>query len=505
MTSTATGPRIRVDYTPTPRQAAAHSCPADELLYGGAAGGGKSRFARAEALAFALEVPGSASIIFRRTFPDLSRAGGVIQMTREEYPSALAPYNSVDHRWTLINGSTIELAHLSRDADVVKYQGAEYQLVVFEEGTHFTEYQYRYLLSRLRASGHLKARLEQLGRRPRAIVTANPGGVGHAWVKARWIDPAPAGELWRPEGLRGGRPRPTRCFIPAKVTDNPHIDDDYVGKLHEQDADTARALLEGDWDVYQGQRFGAFRREVHVIDPEDLPLGLGGVVRAVGVDYGLDAPYAALWGARLADGLIVVYREDYRPGLTPAEQADAIVSLEAPGERDTGRPIPVALDPSTWARNPNTPHTPTGKHAAGRAVDDAPPPGSIADTYRKRLGSAVVKAQNDRLTGVALVSDKLRVRADGLPRLLIYSTCRNLIRTLPALPRDQKRPEDVDTKAEDHAYDALRYLVMELERHSTGDPTDRRDDVETRAALARAEYAANVGPLDASVAPSIRF
>ena len=94
---------------------------------------------------------------------------------------------------------------------------------------------------------------------------------------------------------------------------------------------------------------------------------------------------------------------------------------------------------------------------------DDPPPGSIADAYRKVLGSVVVKARNDRLAGVALWADKLRVRGDGLPRILVYSTCRNLIRTIPALPRDVKRPEDVDTHAEDHAYDSSRYLLMELE------------------------------------------
>ena len=98
-----------------------------------------------------------------------------------------------------------------------------------------------------------------------------------------------------------------------------------------------------------------------------------------------------------------------------------------------------------------------------RPVDpQAPPPGSIAAAYRERFGSAVQKADNDRLAGVSLIADKLRVRRDGLPRLLIYSTCRNLIRTLPALPRDPRHPEDVDTKSEDHAYDALRYLAMRL-------------------------------------------
>lgn len=458
--------RVKIEYQPTERQRAAHTTYADELLYGGAAGGGKSKYLRMEALTTALEVPGIAVLIFRRTFPDLNRAGGLIPAFREEVPRKLGTYNEVKHTWTLRNGSTIELAHLARDSDVGKYQGSEYQLIIFDEGTQFTEHQYRYLLSRLRAGGALKDRLKAKNYRPRMIVTANPGGVGHEWVRRRWVDPAPPGTVWRPTpSLEDPRPG-TRCFIPARVTDNPHVDDGYIDKLNGLDEDQRRALRDGDWDVYTGQRFSAWRRDVHVIDPEDLPLPLGGVTRACGVDYGLDAPFAALWGAKLADDLVVVYRELYAPGLTPAEQAAAITAAEAPGERGRSRPLPVALDPSTWARNPHVKAEPlVGGVSVGKAKgEDPPPPGSIAAAYVDELGGAVTKARNDRLAGVALVASKLRVRADGLPRLLVYSTCRNLIRTLPSLPRDEKRGEDVDTKAEDHAYDALRYLLMELEQ-----------------------------------------
>lgn len=466
MTATTEPPNsVTVDYTPAPRQALAHATLVDELLYGGAAGGGKSRFARMEALAFALQVPGSATLVLRKTFKDLNRAGGMIPGFRMEVPKQLGGYNGTDHVWTLRNGSTIELGYLNSDADVANYQGAEYQLIIVDEVTQQTEFRYRYLLSRLRSSGALADRMAAAGLRPRIICTGNPGGVGHGWVKSRFIDPAPAEQVWRPAPSLEDPEPGTRCFIPARVTDNPHIDDGYIKKLNALPDAERRALRDGDWDVYSGQRFKDFRRAIHVIDPEDVPISLGGVQKAVGVDYGLDAPFAALWGARLADGLIVVYREAYQPDLTPQQQAELIRDSEAPGERDHARPIPVALDPSTWARNPYLEKAP-GADVAN--VDPtAPPVGSIADHYRKVLGRSVVKAHNDRLNGVALVADKLRVRADGLPRLLIYSTCRNLIRTLPALPRDAKRPEDVDTHAEDHAYDALRYLIQELERGST--------------------------------------
>jgi hypothetical protein len=472
----STRPRVVIDYKAHPRQEAAHTTYADELLYGGAAGGGKSRFARMEALALALEVPGVAILILRESFPDLSRAGGMIPQLRMEVPRALGSYNATEHVWTMRNGSTIELGHLARDADVTKYQGAEYQLIIIDEATQQTEFRFSYLKSRLRMAGPVRERMEELGYRPRIILTANPGGVGHAWVKSRFIDPSPPNRVWRPAPTLEDPQPGTRVFVPAKVTDNPSVDETYINRLNSLDDDNRRMLRDGDWDVYQGQRFSAFRRDVHVIEPEELPLSLGGIPRFMGVDYGLDAPFAALWGAVLADDLIVIYRELYAPELTADEQADAILAAEEPGERDIRRPIPIALDRATWARSARHKAPKSGGKTVGDVDDpDLPPPGSIAEAYRQRFGSDLVKAENDRLTGVGLVASKLRVRKDGLPRILIYSTCRNLIRTLPTLPRDPKRPEDVDTKAEDHAYDALRYLLMLAASYrgpSTADPAE---------------------------------
>ena len=178
-----------------------------------------------------------------------------------------------------------------------------------------------------------------------------------------------------------------------------------------------------------------------------------GGVRVVGIDYGMDAPFSAHWLWLGPDGLVVVYREAYQAGLTPAEQARLVADRERPGEREGGRRVPVIIDPSTWARS---------AHQVAKA-GSGPPPGSIAYEYAKVFGQgAVHKANNDRLAGVALVADLLRVRGDGRPRLLVVDTCTNLIRTLPSLPRDPRNPEDVDTRAEDHAYDSLRYGLTAL-------------------------------------------
>jgi len=219
--------------------------------------------------------------------------------------------------------------------------------------------------------------------------------------------------------------------------------------------DLRAALRDGDWDVLSGVRFKRWSRRHHVIEPEDLPLAHGQGLRAVGVDYGSSAPFAALWGVKLSDDLVVVYRELYLKGLTPQQQAKAIADAEAEDERIPGsRPIPIALDPSTWARSAEQP--------LARVQNDVPPAGSIARAYHDQFPGQVVKAWNERIAGWTLVDEHLRVRDDGLPRLLVYSTCVNLIRTLPALPRDKNRPEDIDTHTEDHAADALRYLLAQL-------------------------------------------
>lgn len=454
---------------PNPAQARAHGFEVDELLYGGAAGGGKTDYLIAEVLAVLLEFPGTNAAIFRRTVPQLLELGGIAYRLLDRIPQpAVASYNANQHVWTFRNGSKLKLAHCQRDADVTKYQGAEWGIVAFDQLEQFTEFQYTYLLHRLRQSGEVARAMTAAGYRPKAISSANPGGVGHGWVKRRFIDPVPTGG-------RPFRPAPTdneptpgvRVFIPATLDDNEHnVDPGYRRQLEALPEDARRAMLLGDWNVYAGQRFREFSTAIHVIDPEQLPIPIGrGIPRALGIDYGLDAPFAALWGAKLADDLIVIYRELYSAGLTPTEQAKAILAAEAPGERRAGRPIPAALDPACWTRSPDD-AAPPPKAQAGKIA--APPPrSSIAGKY-VAAGVPVTKANNDRLAGVADVAARLKVRADGFPRILIYSTCTNLIRTLPELPRSTKRPEDVDTTAEDHAYDALRYLLAKLGRRGGG-------------------------------------
>lgn len=455
------------DPSRNPKQVAAHEAHVDELLYGGAAGGGKTDYLLAEVLGLLLRWPDTAGVVFRRTFEDLRRPGGIIPRLLDRIPQPdIGRYNAGDHTWRFTNGSVLELAHLQRDADVAKYQGAEYAIAAWDQLEQFTEYQYRYIIdSRLRIDPELAA----AGLRPRSVATANPGGVGHTWVKARWIDPAAPMVPWLPEPT-DDEPNPGwRIFIPADVADNPHVDAGYRRRLERLPSDQRRALRWGDWDVYVGQRFKDFRRDAHVIEPEDLPLAPREGVRALGVDYGMDAPFACLWGVRLGDDLTVITRELYKAGLTPEEQARLVLASEADGERTPAFQPPAYLDPSTWARDASDPDD-RGDVEAG-----IPPRRSIAGRYRQQ-GLPIRRGNNDRRAGVARIAELMRVRDDGRPRLLIMSNCRHLIRTLPALPRSSKYPEDVDTKAEDHLYDALRYLVFGLD----GRPKGQRYDEDPR-------------------------
>jgi len=454
-------PVLTYSFKPHARQLTAMSTITDELLYGGAAGGGKSRWARAEGVRMCVQVPGCRVILFRRTRGDLERA--VVDYLRQEIPRGLARYVRNRHQWEFQNGSVFELAYLENDADLENYQGAEYQLAIFEELTQFSAKQYRYLLSRLRTNSQtVKDRMNELGIPSRMIATTNPGGPGHGWVKERWVDHLPHGVPFTP-AVTELDPEPLeRCYIPAKLSDNPSLDQvAYRKQLNSQDPTMRRALLDGDWDILEGVRFAQWRKNVHVIPPDMPHLNLdvlAGFPRVVAVDYGSEAPFCALWGALLPDNLVVIYREAYKTGLTPLEQVELMKSLEVDGERmPPTRPIPVVMDPAMWIRGPNN---------LLKAINrDEPPPGSIAYTYGRGFGmGTIVRAINSRIDGWALVDEHLRVRPDGLPRLLVMETCTNLIRTLPSVPRDKRHPEDVDTKSEDHAADALRYLLMHYAR-----------------------------------------
>lgn len=390
-----------------------------ETLFGGAAGGGKSYGQLVDALLYALKYPKSKQIVFRRTFPDLERS--LIRTSLEFYPREAATYNSSKHTWTFKNGSIIDFAYIDNEKDVYQYQSAEYDVIRFDELTHFTEFMYTYMISRCRGANPYPKHIKS---------STNPGGVGHTWVKARFID---IGEPNVIHTFKEG----TRIFIPSLIQDNMFLlqnDPEYVTRLDNLPEKEQKALKYGDWDIFDGQFFTEFDRKIHVCTPFEIPNDWR---RFRTRDYGLDMT-AVCWIALDWRMNAFVYKELYKPDLIVSTAAKEINTMT------NENIITDYAPPDLWNRNKDT-----GK--------------STADIFAEN-GQFLTKADNNRVTGWLAVHEWLKVFPDeqGQPtsKLKIFSNCTNLIRTLPALQHDEKNPNDVANEPHEltHIPDALRYF-----------------------------------------------
>ena len=404
-----------------------------DVLYGGAAGGGKSFAMLIDPLRYC-HIKEHRALILRRSMPELRE---LIDKSRELYPKAFkgAKFREVEKLWNFPSGAKIEFGFLEKDADVYRYQGQAYSWIGFDEITHLpTEFGWNYLASRLRTTHpDLKTYLR---------CTANPGGVGAQWGKTRYIEASEPNKTFKgTDGL-------TRKFIPALLQDNPYLaeDGEYERMLQSLPAVQRRQLLEGNWDVAEGAAFAEFSPDVHVITPFELPAWWE---RVKGIDYGYAAESCCLWGAVDPDDkTIIIYRELYRKGLTGEALADTITQME----ENEIKSIPGVLDTAAWARTGYTGPT-------------------IGETLVNR-GHKLRRADKNRIAGKTQIHEHLRQREGaGRPRLQIFSNCVNLIKELQGIPLSANNPEDVDTKASDHAYDALRYMIMS--RPKMDHPYDR--------------------------------
>lgn len=445
-----TAPAVKVwqyPFKPYAKQRQALTSPADEVLFGGSLGGGKSEVLLAACVTVCTLVPGAKALLVRRSFGELSE---LVKRLRERLPTEIAKYNKSEHVFHFANGAELHLGYLERPEHATRYQGHEFVLVAFDELTHYDKESYVLLMSRLRATGRVAERMKQLRLPLRTLSASNPGSKGHGWVKAHFIDPAPHNSLFTDEES-GAK----RIFIPSSLYDNPYIDHaEYLKKLGAMDPDLKRAMVDGDWDIISGTRFNQWRTKHHVISPSQLPIPALTGRKVIAVDYGFSAPFAAVWLCLLHDGLVVQYREEYATELTARQQAKRILELSTEEEAITGEKIPIVMDPAMWRRNDAT----TKKNLN----TDLPPVGSPAHDYMKVLGRVPHKGVNSRVHGWAQLDEKLLVRDDGFARYMVYDTCRDTIRTLPAMPRDKKNPEDVDTHGDDHLLDSIRYGLMFL-------------------------------------------
>ena len=306
-----------------------------DVLYGGAAGGGKSYAMIVDPLRYAHKKAHRA-LILRRSMPELRE---MIDKSRELYPQAFpgAKFREVEKLWNFPSGAKVEFGFLERDADVYRYQGQAYSWIGFDEITHLpTEFSWNYLASRLRTTdSEIQTYLR---------CTANPGGVGSHWVKKRYIEPSESNKSFLgSDGL-------TRKFIPAKLADNPYLAEDgvYEQMLKSLPPIQRRQLLEGNWDVAEGAAFVEFSPEHHIITPFELPVHWE---RVKSVDYGYAAESCCLWGIMdVNDNTLIIYRELYQKGLTGEELGAIITDME------TEDPFSVngVLDTAAWARTGTT-------------------------------------------------------------------------------------------------------------------------------------------------------
>jgi len=430
--------KIRVpDYVPSERQASFHMAVADEKLYGGAAGGGKTAALAAEAITLALEYPGIPVDCFRRTIPELKSTFYVeiMKMAGAYIQAGHATYRGIDREFLFKNGSRIRLNYCDNDADVYKYQGREMPVIIVDELTQFPQAWIEYLKTRNRTANEAWPVLFLAG--------TNPGGIGHGYVKRKYIDPVMPNQLYT-DPLTGI----TQVFIPAKLTDHVSLafQKSYGRQLDAiSDLQLRAALRDGDWDTFAGQVFVEWSYDKHVIEPFTIP---DHWTRWRSMDYGNHN--TTLW--HTVDPQTeheYVYREYRTDTFIPiTEKAKVTLQLEQ------GENVSFGLaDPAIWKG--------AADHNTGKTV---------AQIYEEN-GVKWMPANNDRVAGLAVVHDSFAIMPDGLAKTRFFSTCLNSIRTIPALPYDPNKTDDVDTDADDHDYDAYRYGKMGSRKAGPGRQT----------------------------------
>lgn len=423
-----------IGYVPTERQSEFHAAGEYDVLFGGAAGGGKSCALVADDLKDAMRYPGIRIGAFRRSYDELSESL-LKELARFGYGEALgARWNGSDRELRFANGSLIRYRYAETEVDASRRQGGEFQKLTLDERTLFAPGVVDRLAERVRSGN---SAVPVIGIRS----STNPGGPGHGQVRARFIDATDYGA----KVYRDGHDFEVR-FIPAKVSDNPHVDKAYVRVL-DAIPDPARraAMKDGDWDQFSGQVFTEWSRERHVVPRFPLPASWA---RYAGIDWGFTAPWAVIWAAEDEDRRVWVYRERYATKVGELEQAHRITEAEQ-GETIAAR----YADDAMW----------TGRGDAK----------SVAAIYNE-AGCFITPAhKGERISGWQRVHSYLgdgpacqHHRAQGwdvCPRLhVLDGTAPNLVRTLPTLPYDAHKPEDVDTHADDHVADSLRYLLINL-------------------------------------------
>ena len=424
-----------------------------EVLYGGSAGGGKSYAMLADPL-HGLNDPNFSGLLVRHTTEELRE---LIQKSQELYPRAIPgiKWSERKSQWTSPRGGRLWMSYLDKDMDVTRYQGQAFNWIGFDELTQWpSPFAWDYMRSRLRSASSM-----ELGLYMRA--TTNPGGSGHSWVKKMFIDPAPYNkpfwatnietgeEIKYPAGhSKAGQSLFKRRFIPASLFDNPYLAEsgDYEAMLLSLPEHQRKQLLEGNWDVNEGAAFPEWNRAIHIVEPFKIPSNW---TKFRACDYGYGSYTGVVWIAVSPSEQLVVYRELYCSKVTATDLADMVLEAEA----EDGTIRYGVLDSSLW-------------HKRG---DTGP---SLAEQMNMKgcRWRPSDRSRGSRVAGKNEMHRRLQVdEYTEEPRMVFFSTCTNTIAQLPSIPLDKRNPEDVDTNAEDHLYDAIRYGIMTRPRSSLWD------------------------------------
>lgn len=422
-------------YTPTPRQQAFHDATEFDVLYGGAMGGGKTVALLMEGIRACVKYPGIRVGAFRRTYPELKESL-LRELGNFGYANVLgAKWAGGDYELRFPNGSVLTFKYAENMVDASRRQGGEFQMLLFDERTLTSADVLTFLESRLRTG---KSNVPVLGIRS----ASNPGGPSHTAAKDRYIKPTKYGE----EVVRDVRGRTVR-FIPSRLSDNPHLNEEYRQDLLAFPEQLRKAYLDGNWDVFEGQVFGEIDYDRHVMDPVSLPETWR---RYAGVDWGFAAPWAVVWAALDPDGRLWVYREMYQAGVLESDQAQRIKDAEREEHVNAHFADDAMWNVQGEAKPIATKYAEMGVHLekAGKG------PGSRVQGWQ-RIHTFLAEAP--------ACPYHRELGWETCPRMHIFKNCMKLFDELANLPYAKSgNIEDADTKAPDHAADALRYLVMNV-------------------------------------------
>ena len=414
-----------------------------EVFYGGARGGGKSYAMLIDPLRYCHKEH-HRCLLLRRSMPELR---DMINHSQRLYGRAFpgAKWREQEKEWRFPSGARIEFGYAENLTDVLRYQGQSYTWIGIDELPQYpTPEIYNFLRSSLRSVD------PEIPVYMRA--TGNPGNIGSLWVKDMFVDPAEPGKRFDVIiDTIAGQKKITRRFIPAKLQDNPYLmqTDDYLVMLSSLPEVQRKQFLEGDWSAFEDCAFPEFDVVKHISEPFEIPRNWH---RFRTCDWGYSSAACCLWIAIDFDNNLWVYRELYTQRVTADVFARKVLEAEQGENIRYGM-----LDSSTWARR-----------------GDVGP--SIAETMIREgcKWRPSDRSPKSRVNGKLELHKRLSIdEKSGEPKLKIFNNCRNLLRTLPLLPTDKNNPEDVDTHAEDHAYDALRYGVMSRPLHPNSNANDQ--------------------------------